>query len=80
MSSSEPWRNISSHTKSSVYVAVRKLHPLLHTKIFPKSLEERGTLPAGYRALKVLGETIEALPLIEANGFISQDGVMYNSF
>ena len=49
-------------------------------KILPKSLEFRGTLPDGYLDLKVLGETMDALPLMEVKGLKSHDGVMYNSF
>lgn len=69
-----------SQSNSSVYVAVLVLHPLLQMKILPFSLEDFGTFPVGNRDRNVFEDTIDALPLIEANGLRSHDGVMYTSF
>lgn len=55
------------------------LQPLLQINTFPKSLDERGTLPEGYRVLNAFAERMVALPLMDARGLMSQDGVMYTS-
>lgn len=49
-------------------------------KVLPEFLEERGIFPVGYFARYVSADMMKALPLIEANGLKSQEGVIYNSF
>lgn len=49
-------------------------------KVLPTFREDRGIFPVGYFARYVFADMMEALPLIEASGLKSQDGVMYNSF
>jgi hypothetical protein len=49
-------------------------------KVLPKSLEFLGTFPAGYFARYARADVIDALPLIDASGFMSHEGVMYSSF
>lgn len=71
---------MSSQMNSSVYVAVRVLAPLRHTKVLPWSGDCRGILSEGYAARKASRDMTLAFPLIEARGLESHEGVMYSSF
>ena len=66
---------MSFHTNSSVYVAVLVLHPRRQKKVF----EFRGGFPEGYFFIKSSYDKTVALPLMEARGLMSQEGVMYSS-
>jgi hypothetical protein len=79
MSSSLP-RNIFSQTNSAVYVAVRVLQPRRQMKVLPKPFEFLGIFPVGYFARYARADVIDALPLIDASGLMSHEGVMYSSF
>lgn len=72
--------NMSSHTNSSVYVAVRVLHPRRQTKRFPNWREFRGTFPFGNSRINTPGDVTTAFPLIDCNGLMSHDGEIYSSF
>jgi len=49
-------------------------------KAFPKSFEFLGMFPVGYFARYAWADVMDALPLIDASGLISHEGVMYSSF
>lgn len=45
-------------------------------KVLPKSFEFRGMAPVGYFARYARADVIDALPLIDASGLMSHEGVM----
>jgi hypothetical protein len=49
-------------------------------KVLPKSFEFRGIFPVGYFVRYARADVMVALPLIDARGLMSHEGVMYSSF
>ncbi len=49
-------------------------------KTFPYSDDVLGIKPVEYRAWYAAADNTVALPLIDANGLVSHEGVMYSSF